>query len=184
MVKVLHMCGRSMLYRTHKNISDAELREPTLWHRAMPRAGASARAQEKVALQFEVMPEVKRSKRSNARKREERLRMPRFKEADAARKRGKLGAKARAQEKVALQSEAEAQRKLQSEAEAEAQRKRGEDKWASLVEAQTPDGDGDDIMWTSAIEPRRLRGSTKAFHMTTRFLWGSRRRRRVGDDMM
>ena len=32
---------------------------------AMPRAGASARGQEKVALQSEVMPEVKRSKRSN-----------------------------------------------------------------------------------------------------------------------
>ena len=31
----------------------------------MPRAGASARAQKKVALQSEVMPEVKRSKRSN-----------------------------------------------------------------------------------------------------------------------
>ena len=45
-----------------------QVRAPTLncWHLAMPRAGASARAQEKVALQSEVMPEAKRSKRSFA----------------------------------------------------------------------------------------------------------------------
>ena len=39
---------------------------------AMPRAGASARGQEKVALQSEVMPEAKRSKCSNKRLREAR----------------------------------------------------------------------------------------------------------------
>ena len=60
-------------------ISNAEVRAPTLnfWHRAMPRkkAEASARAQEKVALQSEVM--------SNSRFK----RMPLSKEAHAARKR-------------------------------------------------------------------------------------------------
>ena len=62
----------------------------------MPRnkAEASARAQEKVALQSEVMP--------NSRFK----RMPISKEADAARKREKRGAEARAQEEIALQSEA------------------------------------------------------------------------------
>ena len=54
----------------------------------MPRkkAEASARAQEKVALQSEVMPEAKRSKRSY-----KRLRMPLSMEADDVRKREERG---------------------------------------------------------------------------------------------
>ena len=55
--------------------------------------------------------------------------MPLSKEADAARKREKRGAEARAG------ASARAQEKLALQSEAEAQRKRGEEKWASLVEA-------------------------------------------------
>jgi HD-GYP domain-containing protein (c-di-GMP phosphodiesterase class II) len=67
-----------MLYRTRQNTSNAEvvkLLAPVAmhvgllilfihlcWHRAMPRAGASARAQKKVALQSEVIPEANRLK--------------------------------------------------------------------------------------------------------------------------
>ena len=101
--------------------------------------GAEARAQEKVALQSEVMPEAKRSKRSN-----KRLRipladepaaeafgdeMPRSKEDDAARKRDERS--------VAAQAHAAQKQKLQAEVlpTNDAERKRREREDAAQAQA-------------------------------------------------